>query len=239
MNMQDPDPSVNPGGEAPYLGDMTTVARRTMPTEANLLKNVLVAAGIPAVVADANLIQAHSWMTNAYGGVRIMVRAAHAEAALATIKEFESGAFELDADEEEPREAGPQRTELRLWGADASAFWSLFLTPVFGSVIHYLNSRTLRHRQLAATLWLLASLAVTVLAFYVTFSKRWDLAASFQASAIVSGFTFIWYVFSGRSQSAHITKSFGSQYVKRPLFPLWVTSFVAMFLIGFAGEVLA
>jgi hypothetical protein len=237
--MPDASPGATSEAEAPYLGDMTTVARKTTPTEANLLKNMLIAAGIPAVVADANLIQADSWMVNAYGGVRIMVRAAHAEAALETIKAFESGSFELDIDEEEPREAAPQRTDLRLWGADAAAFWSLFLTPVFGSAIHYLNSRTLGHRQMAAMLWMLVSLAVTVLAFHFTFSKRWDPAASFQASLIVSGFTFIWYVFSGRSQSAHIVRSFGSQYVKRPLFPLWMTSFVAMFLIGLAGEVLA
>lgn len=222
-----------------YLGDMTTVARRTTPTEANLLKNVLVAAGIPAVVADANLIQADSWMANAYGGVRVMVRVAHVQSALATIKEFESGAFELETDDDGPAQAVPQKTDLRLWGADAAAFWSLFLTPVFGSVIHYLNSRALQHRQLAATLWLLASVTVTVLAFFFTFAKRWDPAASFQVSVIVSGFTFVWYVFSGRAQSAHITQSFGSQYVKRPLFPLGVATFAAMFLIGLAGEVLA
>lgn len=226
------------GQAAPYLGDMTTVARKTTPTEANLLKNVLVAAGIPATVADANLIQADSWMANAYGGVRIMVRAAHAEAALATIKAFEAGAFELETDEEAPAAVGPQRTDLRLWGADASAFWSLFLTPVFGTVIHCLNSRALQHRQVASWLWMLASIAVTGWVFHATFSKHWDAAASFQSSAIVSGFTFIWYVFSGRAQSVHITQSFGSQYVKRPLFPLCVTSFAALFLIGLAGEVL-
>jgi len=109
--MQDAMPGANPGADEPYLGDMTTVARRTTPTEANLLKNVLVAAGDPA--------------------------------------------------------------------------------------------------------------------------------ASFQVSMIVSGFTFVWYVFSGRVQSAHIAQSFGSQYVKRPLFPLGVATFAAMFLIGLAGEVLA
>lgn len=228
----------SPGEAQPYLGDMTTVARRSTPTEASLLKNVLVAAGIPAMVADANLVQADSWMTQAYGGVRIMVRAAHAEAAIATIKDFESGSFELEADDDEPKEAGPQRTDLRLWGADASAFWSLFLTPVFGSLIHYLNSRSLQHRQLACLLWLLVSVVVTALAFHLTFSTRWDAAAAFQASSVASGFTFLWYVFSGRSQSVHITRSFGSQYVKRPLLPLWVTSFMAMLLIGAAGEVL-
>lgn len=59
-----------------------------------------------------------------------------------------------------------------------------------------------------------------------------------RCSSVVSGFTFLWCVFSGRSQSVHITRSFGSQYVKRPLLPLWVTSFMAMLLIGAAGEVL-
>lgn len=126
-----------------HLGDMTTVARRASPTEANLLKNVLVAAGIPAVVADANLVQADSWMANAYGGVRVMVRAAFAEAALEAIKQFEAGAFQLPSEEDEPPQAGPQKTDLRLWGPDASAFWSFALTPVFGAWVHWRNSRAL------------------------------------------------------------------------------------------------
>lgn len=226
--------------EPKYMGDMTTVARRASPTEANLLKNMLIAAGIPAVVADANLIQADSWMANAYGGVRVMVRAAYAEDALATIQAFESGLFQLPSDDDEDEtKPAPRSTDLRLWGSDIAAFWSLFLTPVFGSLIHYLNSRTLQHRQVPALLWLLASLVITVTAMYFTFSKHWDPMAAFQVSAIVSGFTFIWYVFSGRAQSSHITQSFGSRYVKRPLFPGWIASFITLFLIGFAGEVLA
>lgn len=219
-----------------HLGDMTTVARRTSPTEANLLKNVLIAAGIPAVVADANLVQADSWMANAYGGVRVMVRAAFAEAALEAIKQFEAGAFQLPSEEDEPPQAGPQKTDLRLWGPDVSAFWSFALTPVFGAWVHWLNSRTLQHRQTPALMWLLASLAVTSCALYLALSKRWDPAAAFQVSPILSGFTFIWYVFSGRAQSAHMVSSFGSQYTKRPLFPVWAAFFVILLLMGLAGE---
>lgn len=51
--MSEPEPS-------PYFGDMVTVARFDKPVEANLLKGMLEAAGIPATVADANLMQAHS-----------------------------------------------------------------------------------------------------------------------------------------------------------------------------------
>lgn len=218
------------------LGDMTTVARRASPTEANLLKNVLVAAGIPAVVADANLVQADSWMANAYGGVRVMVRAAFAEAAMETIRQFEAGAFQLSTEEDDPPEAGPRRTDVRLWGPDIAAVWSFVLTPVFGTLVHWLNSRALQHRQTAALMWLLASLAVTSCGLYLALSKRWDLAAAFQVSLLLSAFTFVLYVLSGRAQSAHMVKSFGSQYQKRPLFPVWAVFFVVLLLVGLAGE---
>ena len=222
--------------QPPPLGDMTTVARRTSPTEANLLKNVLIAAGIPAVVADANLVQADSWMANAYGGVRVMVRAAFAEAALEAIKQFEAGAFQLPSEDDDPPPAGPQKTDLRLWGPDAAAFWSFVLTPVLGTGVHWLNSRVLQHRQTPALMWLLASLAVTVCAVYLMLSKRWDPAAAFQVSPVLSAFTFVWYVFAGRAQSAHVVSSFGAQYARRPLLPVCAAFAVTLLLIGLVGE---
>ena len=224
--------------EVLYMGDMTTVARRTTPTEANLLKGMLTAAGIPATVADANLVQADSWLTYAVGGVRVMVPSAFAEKALATIEEYESGAFQLPSDDDEDVRPTPQATNLRLWGPDISAFWSLSLTPVFGATIHYLNSRTLAHRQGVALIWLLASIVVTAAGFYATLSARWELAGAFQASSFVSAVTLVWYALSGRAQSKHVATSFGSRYVKRPLLPIWIAALAFLILVGSLGSLI-
>lgn len=46
-------------------GDFLTVAQLLTPTEAHLMRACLEAAGIPAEVADANLVQTHSLLANA------------------------------------------------------------------------------------------------------------------------------------------------------------------------------
>lgn len=122
--------------DEPYLGDMVTVARPYQAVEANLLRAMLEAAGIPATVADANLVQANPWMANAVGGVRVQVPASFVGKAKAAIAEYEQGAFQLEGDESAQAEPAPQATNLALWSPDAAAFWSLWLTPVFGTTLH-------------------------------------------------------------------------------------------------------
>ena len=225
--------------QEPYLGDMTVVARRATPTEANLLKGMLEAAGIPSFVADANYIQANSWMAHAAGGVRVLVPAAFVTAAIATIAEFESGAFQLPREDGEALKIEPQATSLALWGADLSAFWSLVLTPVFGASVHFMNSRTLQRKERTAFAWLLASILVTLSALYVVLSDQWEAARAFQAGPMVSTYTLLWYVLAGHGQSKYIATTFGSKYVKRPLFPLWLGAFTSLFLLGFLGSLAA
>jgi hypothetical protein len=82
---------------AVYEGDFVTIASCTTPTEAHLLKETLIAAGLKAEVADANFIQANSWMSNAAGGVRVLVPSAFAAEARATVDAFNAGAYQLDA----------------------------------------------------------------------------------------------------------------------------------------------
>jgi hypothetical protein len=219
----------------PYLGDLTIVARRATPTEATMLKGMLEAAGIPATVADANYVQANSWMTNAVGGVRVLVPAALVETALATIAEFEVGAFELPDDDGDEVRREPQATDLALWGADISAFWSFWLTPVFGAAVHYLNSRTLGLKERSAAAWLLVSCLVTMYALYTMLSGHWELARTFQAGPMLSVFTLVWYFFAGHGQSRYIAETYGSRYVKRPLLPLWLGAVVFLLLLGGLG----
>jgi hypothetical protein len=82
---------------AAYEGDFVAIASCTTPTEAHLLKETLIAAGLRAEVADANFIQANSWMSSAVGGVRVLVPASLAAEAKAAVDAFNAGAYQLDA----------------------------------------------------------------------------------------------------------------------------------------------
>ena len=72
--------------DAPYWGDFTTLRTHLTPTEAHLYQACLEQAGIPAVVGDANMVQAYSLIFSALGGASLRVPAdlvAHANAVLA------------------------------------------------------------------------------------------------------------------------------------------------------------
>jgi hypothetical protein len=206
---------------AEYLGDMVIAARFPTPTEANLLKNVLIAASIPAEVADAHFAQANPWMGQAVGGVRVLVPASLLESAQQTISDFENGAFKLETEEEDLIVNTSQATNLRLWGPDMAAFWSLFLTPVFGCTICYLNSLEIKDKKLMrpALIWLIVSVTLTVGLFLITVldTKQWF--SLFSLSLGISLYTLVWYIFGGYAQSKYIVKHFGSGYKKRALIP--------------------
>jgi hypothetical protein len=79
-----PDAALVPGR------DLFEVARYLVPMDASLAQGCLVAAGIPAVLADAHLMQAHMLLAPALGGVRILVPQEH-------LQESPSGAGRLPA----------------------------------------------------------------------------------------------------------------------------------------------
>ncbi len=79
-------------------GDLMVVARFFTPTDAYMLKSCLEANGVPAVVADAHLVQANQFLTTAVGGVRVLVPQSHFEQGMAVRKAFEAGEYELDDD---------------------------------------------------------------------------------------------------------------------------------------------
>jgi len=87
-------------GNSPYdpaNGDWQTLITVFSPTEAYLLRGVLQAAGVPAAVADAHLVQAYTLLAGAIP-VRVQVpehRRAQAEAVLAA---FERGDYGLSDD---------------------------------------------------------------------------------------------------------------------------------------------
>lgn len=84
--------------------DLFAVAKCLVPTDAYVLQGCLVASGIPAVVADANHVQADLLIAPALGGVRILVPAAYLDDARRVLDAFERGDFALgdDADVGQP-----------------------------------------------------------------------------------------------------------------------------------------
>lgn len=78
--------------------DLFTVAKYFVPTDAHIVQGCLIAAGVPAVVADANLVQTHSLLTPALGGVRILVPQDYVQQAHAVIEAFNRGEYQLDDD---------------------------------------------------------------------------------------------------------------------------------------------
>lgn len=78
--------------------DLFAVAQFMMPTDAYVTQGFLEAAGIPAVVADANHAQADMLIAPAMGGVRVLVPQAHLDDARALLAARERGEFALDED---------------------------------------------------------------------------------------------------------------------------------------------
>ncbi|MEO7497118.1 MAG: hypothetical protein ABIT83_25490 [Massilia sp.] len=76
--------------------DLFIVAQYLDPTEALLAQGCLVAGGLPAVVADANMVQAYSLIASAVGGVRVMVPQAHLQQAREMLDALKRGDFALD-----------------------------------------------------------------------------------------------------------------------------------------------
>jgi hypothetical protein len=83
----------------PYEGDFETVAQLLNPIDAHLIAGCLEASGIPTVIADNHLVQMHSLLTIAVGGVRIRVAAARADEARSIIAAFHRGELALPDDD--------------------------------------------------------------------------------------------------------------------------------------------
>jgi len=81
-----------------YAGDFVSVASYFNPTEAHVLQACLRAADVPAVVADAGLVQANSLLTVAVGGVRVLVPEGFVAQARDIIDAFNRGDLELRDD---------------------------------------------------------------------------------------------------------------------------------------------
>ncbi len=78
--------------------DLFTVAQYLDPMEAHMARGCLVAAGIPAVVADNNHIQANQLMAPAMGGVRVLVPESYVQQSEEVLAALARGEFALGDD---------------------------------------------------------------------------------------------------------------------------------------------
>jgi hypothetical protein len=81
-----------------YLGDWVIVARYLGYQEVHLQRAVLEGSGIPAVVADAELMQTDALLAPALRGASLRVPAAYAGQAREVLAAYRRGAFRLGDD---------------------------------------------------------------------------------------------------------------------------------------------
>lgn len=82
------------------LGDVVCLARIRDLMEAQVLCARLEAEGIPAVAGDAELIRANSFLTQALGGIRVMVHEANLVRARDVRAALQRGDYALDESED-------------------------------------------------------------------------------------------------------------------------------------------
>jgi Zn-dependent alcohol dehydrogenase len=76
--------------------DLYVVATRPLPTDAAMVQGCLVASGVPAMLSDANMVQAYAGAVTGFGGVRIMVAARYLQQAIDVLAAYDRGEFALD-----------------------------------------------------------------------------------------------------------------------------------------------
>jgi hypothetical protein len=97
--------------DAPQGRDLFMVAQYLVPTDACVIQGCLVAGGVPAVLADANHVQANLLLAPALGGVRVLVPQVFLQQARDILAAFERGEYALseDADVGLPSVPGGER----------------------------------------------------------------------------------------------------------------------------------
>jgi len=213
--------------------DFIRIATCGTPTEAHLLKGVLEANGLSPSVADANIVQANTWMTQAVGGVRILVPAEQAEAARHAIAEYNAGAFQLEGEEAAP---AMSLSELKspVFSPDRATLLSFVLTPAFGSALQLANATSIGTPKQKLLGWLWFSLLVATSAAAVALMHRLNPGplVVFRASIAVSGITVLWYFLAGQPQTKHLIATYGRRYKQRSIAPLSLATAATSLAIG-------
>ena len=76
--------------------DLFAIAKYLVPTDAFVAQGCLRAAGVPAVIADNNHVQAYELLAPALGGVRILVPASYIDHSREVLEALARGDYALD-----------------------------------------------------------------------------------------------------------------------------------------------
>jgi len=216
-------------------GDFVRVATCATPTEAHLLKGVLESAGLAPQVADANIVQAHSWMTHAVGGVRVLVPASQVQAAQEAIAAFQAGSYQLEGEEEAPP-ATYAELPSPVFSPDRAVLLSFVLTPAFGAAVQVANASALGGAARRASLWVWLCLLAAASVAGIVFMHRLNpgLFVVFRASFALSAITVAWYFIAGQNQSKAMLATYGSRYKRRSVAKLSLAVAAALLALGWA-----
>lgn len=218
---------------AELSADLICAAICETPTEAHLMDGLLRSAGLVPHIADANIVQAHPFITHAVGGVRVLVPASQADAARKVIAEYHAGAFMLEGEDSSPETH--QTPPSPLFNPDRAVVLSFLLTPAFGAAIHTANNATLgfvrRPLQWAWFLFLANISTVTIAALHRANPGPFVV---FRASLALSLITIVWYVLVGSEQSRKVLKIYGPKYGRKSLLGPALAAAVASLALGWA-----
>jgi hypothetical protein len=208
--------------------DLVRVATCQTPTEAHLLRGVLQAAGLTPYVADANIVQVHAWLTQAVGGVRVLVPSAQLKAAQEAIADFHAGAYQLEGEEMPSpvyRSIGSP-----VFCPERAVFLSFALTPVFGAAVHVANASISSDNNRLAYKWIWLFVLAAFSAAGIIIAHQIDSGplVVFRASLSLSFITLVWYFIEGQEQSRYFLKKYGPKYEKKGLTKL---SFIVIFVM--------
>lgn len=233
QNVLAADARGTPAPEAQGSEDFVRVASFASPTEAHVLRGVLLSAGLSPRVTDDNTGQGNPWVTQAVNAVGVLVPGPEVGAARDVMAAFDAGAYELPGDDEAPAVLAPQPA--LLYNPDRAALLSLLLTPIFGVAVQMANARKTgsTERRWSQWGWLVCLTAASLLAMVGTHELNPGWTVAFRASIFsLGGFTAIWYFISGRFQSKAFIASYGPHYRRKSLIRPAVGAGVAWVVVG-------
>ncbi len=205
--------------ETSNTSDYVTVANQSTVTEAHLIQGALRAGGLDAHVPDANISQAHSLMTVALGGVRVVVPADQLDAAREILKALDDGKLQLDVDEgHAPSASAKMVLTSPVFSPDRALLLSILFTPVFAIGIQIANARVLQRSSGTAAQWVTFTVLAAISASVVLMVHGMNAGpfVVFRASPVLLVFTLSWYFFlGGQSQSRALIDTYGPRYPRR------------------------
>lgn len=232
-------PAASPAHDG-HGADFATLMLAADVQEAQILASLLATEGIHAHVNQAAQAQMTLAWATSHGGVQVQVPVRHAARARALLAELRSGAFALDGDPDPALGPAPVATHTALWNPDFVAFLGLWFTPVFATLLHFVNARALGDRALVARAqaWLGLSVIATLATFWLLREHEWTTGRPFEASSLLVPFTIVWYLAAGHAQSRHVARAHGTRYVHRSVLHAVVIAFVMMLAVGSAGTMI-